>query len=209
MELDSSIEYPSDSDTSFTLGSDSSLTDSSNSPNEDAIKEDYFYSVYNDPDYFDQQPNNCFSRSNHPDSAFIPPWGEPCDFDDQGEFMGIQTELPWWHPKSAADYAIYNYVFHSKVPHPDTGIIHELEEECPTLDLCAICEPDAWADLMKKVEIEFPTEFEGPRDPMYYQEWYLYGQPSPETYGDEVSVAMEDYPELLDNKHPKEVPRCI
>ena len=83
-----------------------------------------------------------------------------------------------------------------------------MDEACENLDLEEVTSPDAWAELMKKVEMEFPTEFEGTRDPGFYFEWKFYGQPVPETYGDAVPATIEDYPELVD-KHPKEVPRCI
>ena len=62
---------------------------------------------------------------------------------------------------------------------------------------------------MERVETEFPHEFEGPRPPSYFFEWHVYGRPEAVTYDDAIPATMEDYPELVDDKHPKEVPRCI
>ena len=212
MELDSSIEYPpsesSDSESESSDSSDSSfLLDSDmDESSDDSIKE-YFYSVYDDPFYFDQQPNY-FNKNDYPNAAFIPQWGTPEDFDDHGEFIGTQAELPWWHPKGPADYAIFNYLFLQQIPDPDTGIVHELEEKSE-ISIQETVQPDAWAELMARVETEFPHEFEGPRPPSYFFEWHVYGRPEAVTYDDAIPATMEDYPELVDDKHPKEVPRCI
>ena len=121
MELDSSIESDSssDSDSSYHHDfSDSSMDDSDDSSDEDLLPTDYFYTVYNDPEFFFQQPNTLDMRD-YPDTAFIPQWGEPEDFDANGEYTGCQKELPWWHPRGPADYAIYNHLFrmHSRSKH--------------------------------------------------------------------------------------------
>jgi len=144
------------------------------------------------------------------DVDFVVPFGgAPSDF-EHGHYTSTTAILPWFHPKSKADYAVFNWMFEYldfTLPFPADGVVYKLTEEqfehehelfrAGTLNL------DYNDDFWNHVDYEYPNDFEGRRPISYYVEWYQYGRPTAtnqnpfyDHYWDEPSVATEDYPEM-------------
>ena len=132
---------------------------------------------------------------------------DPDEWNADGEYIGIQWFLPWWFPKSMADYAIYN-TFYKESPLTFEGEeVPNLWEEThqrslandPNFNECDM-EP-----IYQAAERVFPVEYHGRRELQFYKDWHYCGVVEPVENDD--SVSEDDGFVAVDN-HPKVLPGC-
>ena len=149
---------------------------------------------------------------------YDPVYYHPDEWDKNGNYCGVQRVLPWWFPKSKADYAIYN-TFYPEAPLQFEGqVVENLWKDTHQPSLAN--DPDFKEydmDLLYSVaETNYPLEFLGKRDLQYYKDWHDYGTVDP-VMNDDASMTCEDVPmeedadgfvHIKPDKHPKGFPGC-
>ena len=131
-------------------------------------------------------------------------------YDDYGHYSGVENFLPWYHPRSIADYAIYNSLFDEELEFPLTGTVPWLRGDKPQRARF-LFSPDnfdgdqfleeAMQLLYEAASEDYPEEYEGNRPWHFYQDWKDVGKPLPYLMDEELSTNSEDYPEPMDKDH--------
>ena len=131
---------------------------------------------------------------------------DPEEWDENGDYIGIQRFLPWWFPKTLADYAIYNTFF------PEAPLMFE-DKEVPSLwkdtHQKGLSEDPEFNDMeliYQAAEMNYPTEYHGRRELDFYKDWNQFGIIDP-IENDDDPMDVEEPPVVVDN-HPKGLPGC-